>query len=174
MRTRSLAAALAAAALLLAGCSGGPGAASPSPTSSATHANQAAAMLAVSRCMRGHGYPNFPDPVQQPDGRWDWPPVVDHLSVSTACDDLVRQAKSASRQTDRKKVDAATLAKLRQYAQCMREHGVADWPDPNDVGAFKVPARLQPRSAEALWGPADRQCQRFVPPGGIVLEQERR
>jgi hypothetical protein len=173
MRTRSPAAVLVAAALLLAGCSGGPGGptSSSSPSASA-HVNAQAAMLAVSRCMRAHGYPSFPDPVQGPDGQWDWPPVVDHLSVSTACDQLVRQAKAANRQNDPQKVDAATLGKLRQYAQCMRQHGVPDWPDPTGIGSFKLPPRLQPRSAESLWRDADSQCHQFIPAKGIMLERE--
>ena len=172
MRTRSLAAALVAAALLLAGCSDGPGRATTSSATPSAAANEGAAMLAVSRCMRQHGYPNFPDPVQQSDGRWGWPPSVDHLSASTACDQLLRQAKAASLKNEHK-VDAAELGKLRQYAQCMRQHGVPDWPDPTDRGDFALPPRLEPRSAEPLWRDADGQCHQFVPSSGIAIARKR-
>ena len=176
MRTRSLAAvALAAVALLLAGCSDEPGGATTSsPTSTASRAEQGAAMLAVSRCMRSHGYPNFPDPVQGASGDWDWPPSTDRMQATGECEQLLRQAKAADRRNDRQKVDAATLAKLRRYAQCMREHGLPDWPDPNGAGAFKLPPRLQSsKAAGSLLEQPDRQCHQFAPVSGIAIEQER-
>ena len=43
-----------------------------SPSAAATgHQDEADALLDVSRCMRGNGYPSFPDPVRRYDGHWE-------------------------------------------------------------------------------------------------------
>jgi hypothetical protein len=34
--------------------------------------------------------------------------------------------------------NASDLPKLRQFAACMREHGLPDWPDPNADGTFPI------------------------------------
>jgi hypothetical protein len=145
MRRRSLAAVAAVIAMSVSGCSSGPGdGGSPSATASSGAGAAAAAIRAVSTCMRSHGYPNFPDPVQDSEGRWGFPPSTDNMQVTGACADVVRAAKAASPNQDREKVDAATLAKLRRFSTCMRQHGVADWPDPTASGTFKLPPRLRP------------------------------
>jgi hypothetical protein len=35
-------------------------------------------------------------------------------------------------------VTAADVAKMRQYAQCMRQHGISDFPDPRADGVFDL------------------------------------
>jgi serine/threonine protein phosphatase PrpC len=42
----------------------------------------------------------------------------------------VRQARSLTEQADRDNVDTDTMRNLPQYAQCMCQHGVTDWPLP--------------------------------------------
>jgi hypothetical protein len=143
MTLRKVLVAWCAATALVAGCSGGSGAVGGHPSASPTP-NEAAVFLAVSRCMRAHGYPNFPDPIQVKTGQWRWPDSggLPRRTDVTPCDSLVRQAKSLHRRGDTKRVSAADMAKLREYARCMRQQGVSDWPDPDPTGAFPVPARL--------------------------------
>jgi hypothetical protein len=175
MRIRSLATTAVGVAVLVSGCSSGPGdGASPSATASAG-AGAAAAVRAVSQCMRSHGYPNFPDPVQDSEGRWGFPPSTDNMQVTGECAQVVRAAKAATGGKDREKVDAATLAKLRQFATCMRQHGLPDWPDPTVAGAFKLPPRLRPPAGSGktkpLFDVQGQACHSFLPAGwGIRVE----
>jgi hypothetical protein len=158
-----------AAIALVAGCGGGSGGAGGRPTASPTP-NEAAAFLAVARCMRAHGYPNFPDPIQDPEsGRWGWPESgVPRRTNSTACDPLVRQAKSLGRRKDSEKVSAADMVKLRAYARCLRQQGVSDWPDPDSTGAFSLPARLSGENGMNLVRTQDRACKKYVPSNGKI------
>jgi len=162
-------AAVGAAAVLLTGCGGGSGGnAAQSPSPSASDAR--AAMLAVSQCMRANGYPNFPDPVQDSQGRWGFPDSVPRRTNATRCDALVRRAKSLNRGKDQERVSAADMGKLRQYSACMRQQGVTDWPDPTPTGAFKLPSRLEGPSGRRLIEAQDRACSKYAPPSGIRVE----
>jgi hypothetical protein len=159
----------AAVLLLVTGCGGSGPDSSAGTATTAAATNVAASMRAVSACLRTHGYPNFPDPVQDDQGNWSWPPSVDGMHVSTGCDDLVRRAKSLNRKADPEKVSSADLAKLRAYAACIRQHGLADWPDPRSDGSFLVPQRLSPPQGDALVRPAAQACDRLSP-GAIRIQ----
>ncbi len=154
--------------LALAGCSGdrSPRSAAASPTPSAV--DDRTALLQLAACFRAHGYPNFPDPVQDKDGQWMFPDSAGNAQAS-ACDALVRQTKQRQRQERRP--SAADMAKLRQVARCMREHGVPDWPDPNEEGIFPLPERLWPQDMHpennATMRAAYDACSKYAPSGGI-------
>lgn len=164
-----MAAGLVAAVVLLAGCGSGSGG---HPPASKTP-DEAAPLLAVSRCMRAHGYPSFPDPTQDPQtGQWAWPDSVPQRLSSTACDSLLRQAKAAlGGKRDAQKVPAADMVKLREYARCMRQHGVSDWPDPNEKGKFPLPPRLSGPNSRNLVLAQDHACAQYRPGGGIGSNQ---
>ena len=55
------------------------------------------------------------------------------------------------------------------YAQCMRAHGVADFPDPNSQGGFALQggpnSDLSPNSS--VFQQANEDCQRFTPTSGL-------
>jgi len=130
-------------AVLAAAC----GAGSPSVAGSGSPAGSASARSAVaySACMRSHGVPDFPDPGS--DGQV---PKVDpqRLGVSSsvlqaaerACQHLYPTgggAFSASSLRDCYEFGTCpqamvqrALAAGRKFAQCMRSHGVLNWPDP--------------------------------------------
>jgi hypothetical protein len=180
MRIRSLAV-VVAAALLLCGCSGfpgGPGDPSASTSSASAEARQVAALRAVARCMRSHGYPNFPDPTQQSDGTWNWPSSYNGaFRATTACSQVLMQAKALmGGGKDRVRANAETMAKLRQFARCMRQHGLPDWPDPTEFGSFKPPPRLRPTPGQSKdgvasrWSAQYRACRSLLPPSGLDVE----
>lgn len=154
-----------AAMLALAGCDGGgltgggdAGGAPPSasPTSS-SDTGSLAAWLEVAKCVRAHGHPDFPDPVEDGMGGWKIPDSVGNVKVS-GCDDLVRKAKQQTRQLEAP--SAADMAKLRQYARCMREHGLPTFPDPNSEGNFDLPGGQNDPAVRT----AEQACQQYLPP----------
>ena len=62
-------------------------------------------------------------------------------------------------------VAAMSLALVR-LAQCIRQHGVSTWPDPDPPGEFRLPPALMTKS-NPLKTSALRACQRYIPSGGI-------
>jgi hypothetical protein len=124
--------------------------------------------LEVARCMRAHGYPSFPDPVQDEQGRWRFPDSAPQTQRQPpACSQLARRAKSLLGGAKPAKLSAAEMAKLRALARCMREQGLSDWPDPDAEGRFNLPTRLLPPNGPRLTAPYERACRQYMPSDGI-------
>ena len=113
--------------LLLAGC-GGHG--TPAKSSASPNAGTGDALRRLAQCARANGQPNFPDPVQNSDGTWGFPPSGGGQRLPEACASLKAQAGQQSRPSP---VSSADLARLRQYAACLRRSGLPDWPDPDSM-----------------------------------------
>ena len=134
-RAGLLAAALACLALVAAACS--------SPASPGTGAGPAGgsnehSALAFSRCMRAHGITGFPDPDSQgnlalpksgPGTKFD-PKSPQFKAANNACKSLMPGGSMDPAQ------QAAARAQALKYAECMRAHGIPDFPDPNSQGNF--------------------------------------
>jgi hypothetical protein len=158
----------AALALALAGCdrgrgpgiatAGGAGATrSADPSAPAADKNERARQYA--QCMREHGVP-----MQDPD---EGGPKIDsgeeiskqQLSVADEACRAFAPADDAKQHVP----DPAELEKLRQFAQCLRDHGVPDWPDPEPDGSFGqdpevVNAKNSPHMRSAM-----EVCQDLLP-----------
>jgi hypothetical protein len=161
MKTHQILTAMAALALV-AGCSGGKQtAATPSPS-----VDNHTMMLQIAQCARAHGAPNFPDPVMNAKGDWDFPPSTGGHLETTACDSLVIRWKRANPQKGRPTVSPQDLVKLRDYAACMRQQGVSDWPDPRPDGVFQLPTRL---GNPQRFRKQDRVCFPKAPKSGIQV-----
>jgi hypothetical protein len=163
------AAVLVGLVLVAAACSGGSGGAgvaqsgggetngpSPSPSSGGS-------ALAYSRCMRAHGVTNFPDPdssgditIQSGSGLDPNDPVF--RSAQLACQSLLPTPSSEAAQQ-------AFAADLR-FAQCMRAHGMSDFPDPLPDGTQNYTAggssrgKLSPQLQAAM-----QACQHYLESG---------
>jgi hypothetical protein len=138
---------LAAVALLAAACSHsspGPGVAavgSATGSGGSPHAggtSTSASAVAYSACVRSHGVPNFPDPTSN-----GQVPKTDPQRLGVSSSQL-RTAQHVCQQlyptssleqcsetgvcspADRQEL----LNRMRVFAQCMRSHGVPDFPDP--------------------------------------------
>jgi hypothetical protein len=132
-----------ASSLLAAGCGGGgsPGVARvASPTTTATSTPQNA-LIAYSHCMRSNGVSNFPDP-QRIGGRALKLTIQQvetgnprFAAARRACDHLLPQG-SGSQQTPQE--THARLEDELSFARCMRNHGVARFPDPTAQGELTV------------------------------------
>jgi hypothetical protein len=110
---------------LATGC-GGSAHGSASPTPSASSAFEQG--MALARCVRAHGAPDFPDPNSDgsfPAGHGDIPP-----SAVRACGNLIRTGKQshlAQMQQD--------YPKMLEVARCIRAHGYPTFPDPPPPGS---------------------------------------
>lgn len=117
-------------------------------TSTTAQPSYRASVLAWGRrfaqCARAHGQPNFPDPrFVSGDGgdpglgTADFP-GVDKLvleRVQNACLAIVRQMPPAQ---PTRPPSAETMRQMRRFSQCMRQHGVASFPDPRANGTFPI------------------------------------
>jgi hypothetical protein len=189
---------LTSGALLLAGCGGGSSSTGVAHVSSSTSGGSAAdgggksstpessasrqrTMVAYSQCMRTHGVPEFPEPTE---GRL----LIrgsDHNGHATGINPGSSQFQAAQKVCGKLLPNGgapspAEQAKMQekalQFSQCMRTHGVPNFPDPKFGGGGKVslrigggPSGIDPRSPQ--FRAAQKACQSILPgpkagPGG--------
>jgi hypothetical protein len=176
-RAGTLAVAVAVAVLAMA-C-GGSG---PSSASAPTYAQE----LALAQCMRSHGVPNFPDPNASGgytltsngsvEGAGGSSIDIDSSQAQAAygdCRHLLPGAPSISQleqqvQQEQQRQEQA-LPVLLKYSQCMRSHGVPNFPDFGQRDQSPAPgtsAALNPNSPQ--FQAASTACQHLLPPGAHV------
>ncbi len=142
------AAALTGVALLSAGCGGS----SPTTTTSGgaggnqPPANFISDAYKYSACMRDHGVSNFPDPqvsqsnggtkvaIQVPAGAGTSPQFK---GAQTACRSIL-PAPSKSDLASQAKQQQVRKQDLVAFARCLRDHGVAGFPDPTTQGQLTL------------------------------------
>lgn len=97
-----------------------------------TSAERQEAALVHAQCMRDNGYAEFPDP--EPNGdfriRIDPESAPRFEAAAAACQHL---APEGLRGED---LDPEALEELLKFAQCVRENGLPDFPDPDAKGRF--------------------------------------
>lgn len=199
LRSASSTVGIAVLVLVVAGCGGGgsPGVASvassttTSQGSSSSNSSPVVAQgnkaLAYSHCMRSNGVSNYPDPNSSgnlPKGN------AQSFGVSTsqyqaaeqACGHLLPSSGSASLTQCLMTGDCPqsvvhpALEEGRRFAQCMRRHGVPNWPDPT-VDSLGRPSFQVTRAGISIDATRSPQmlskigdCQRE--PGALLLRQE--
>jgi hypothetical protein len=124
--------------------------------------------MKYAQCMRAHGVPDFPDPV---DGGFDInntnpnsdldPRSPQFVAADTACKALSPEAHAAAGT-----VDPQLQAKALAYAACMRSHGAPSYPDPVFVGGsiretVRAGTGLDPASPQFI--AAQNACQSLQP-----------
>lgn len=159
--------ALGVLALLAAACtstSASPGVASLGSTTTAP-ANSApagstgslASSLKYAECMRSHGLADFPDP--DPQGGFDnipssaSPGSPHYGSASKACQPLLEAGQASATQLQK------IQAQLLKFAQCMRSHGVTNYPDPSTSGAAVTTKGLGMSTSSPIFQKAQKACQ---------------
>jgi hypothetical protein len=147
-----------------------------SSTNSLAASTPEAGALAWSHCMRSHGVLDLHDQTSNIKI-----PTAQQLGVSssvlqgaeTGCRQLLPNGGQPPSQAEREQ----QLSGMRRFAECMRAHGVPDWPDPTigpggkprfDLLDLQPP--LDPDSPQAQR--ATRECGHLVPRavGGIPVE----
>jgi hypothetical protein len=164
LRRAGPAAAALACLTLLAACGG-----SPNPGTRPSADSAGAGALAYSRCMRAHGIKNFPDPNSQGGIAISGGPgsgIDPNSAVFRAADRTCRSHLKGANLSPAQQ--AAAEARALRYSQCMRAHGILDFPDPNGQGGIAIKA--QPGSDLAPSNPrfkaANNACQHLMPGGG--------
>ena len=176
-RTPWLLAALATLAMIIAGCGNG---SAGTGNSSATSGGDGTASIhekavKFAECMRGNGVSAFPDPAAS--GSFTIDGVVNGSSLDpnsaafkqamSACKNLEPPGFTGARATPRQRT-----ARLK-FAQCMRDNGVRDFPDPTPNGPLidtnRIPslAGKDPRSDPGL-NAAMHRCRDFAAAAGVV------
>ncbi len=131
-------------------------------------------MLEFAQCMRDNGVPDFPDPQVNDDGGiimggpgGDGNMDLDREAVEQAmeeCEDLRPQGGGNFSEEDRQEMQDAAL----EHAQCMRDNGVPDFPDPqfSEGGASINLGDIDPESS--VFKEAQEACEDVMPnrPGG--------
>lgn len=170
-RAGSAAVAVVALVLVAGGCSGGSSGKGVVSVGAGAHSSapaadpaQSGSPLAFSKCMRSHGVPNFPDPdakgmLQINTQSGVDPNSAQFKSAQEACKSLMPAVNPGQNGN----VRAAAL----KFAECMRSHGVGNFPDPDPQGGIQLGPNngLDPQSA--TFQNAQKACQHlFAPAAG--------
>ena len=154
--------AMLAASAVLAGCGSDGGSAGAATTQIGGAPDTSITSLIA--CSRAHGDPSFPDPVYDPgDGRGHFAISPNSAPASTrqACQRLMPNMTASP------PVPQAQFQELVRLAQCIRQHGVPTWPDPDPDGGFGLPPSLQQKTP--AYARAAQACARYMPSGGLSV-----
>jgi len=132
--------------LFVAACGGSGGSASPGVAGAGSSGSGHKAStgtkpstLAYAKCIQSHGFPNFPEPGANGSlsisAGQSLPDVNSpkFQAAAKACASL-----NPSGQPSSSAQQAQYLAAELKFAQCMRSHGVANFPDPASSGTFNL------------------------------------
>jgi hypothetical protein len=118
--------------------------------------------------MRAHGVPNFPDPSASgalsitPSSGIN-PQSVQVQAAFDACGKLLALGGHAPTPAQQ----AQALAQALRFSQCMRKHGVANFPDPQGGGGGRVSLKLNAKSGidprSPMFEAAQKVCQPNLP-----------
>ena len=166
-RWRRQAVTLTLVTMLAAGLAAACGASTPAAPAPAAGPPTYQQVLAYVQCIRGHGYPTEGNPVQGPAGLISPPnappgPLPLTLQAAqAACQQLAPRHGVLSDPQQRAKV----LAHVEKLTQCMRAHGIADFPDPvsspHFIGFPTVPPAAE--TASRQYQAAQRACGKILP-----------
>ena len=138
--------------------------------------------LAMSQCMRAHGITNFPDPdtnggisINAGNGKGSIgldPRSAKFQAAQKACAPLGGAKGTPAQQ-------AQAQAEMLKFAQCMRAHGLPDFPDPSATGGLiiqqhtageRTSSNLNPDSP--VFQAAQKACQSLAPGRGPMTHTE--
>lgn len=190
--------ALAASAALVGGCGPagqgqGPGGGSSQPSSTGMSEVQILALAKeVADCIRKNGLPGFPDPYFE-NGELKLPPVDATVEqqgqalLDGTCHEQwqrleeVLPDQKGDEQKEREEphpLSAEELEKLKDFTNCLREHGMTNLPDPDENGQYHLRAAGYPeglgkgnRPEDATFRDALDACESLHVPGSGFTNQ---
>jgi hypothetical protein len=160
--------AVAAVAVLAAGCGGG---SSPPASSATAAANVGQQFVAFAVCMRSHGVPGYPDPqvsssgnhtqVRISPGNAD-PNSPAFKSADRACHNLMPNGGKPVNGAHDQVQDLT-------FADCMRSHGVPNFPDADRSGVFTLPSTIDQQAPQVQR--ATKACASVEPSSLSILNK---
>jgi hypothetical protein len=142
-RTTAAIIATAGLVLLASACSGGGSSTRSGGSPRAEGSSSSTSAIAYSACMRSHGVPNFPDPdrsgqLPKGDAQQFGVSTAAYQAAQLACRHLLPTGGSLQQQEQHcwenhdcpQALVQQMLTADRKFAQCMRSHGVPNFPDP--------------------------------------------
>jgi len=158
---------LAATALVLLAACSAPGRPAAQPTPS-IHDRAVAAWQKVVQCAREHGY-DVPDPQIDDQGNATFPDTVQKPpdAVIQACQRYLDQVPNQNHDGDRP--TAADIRDGRRLAECIRQHGEPNFPDPNPDGTFPATPAVQAEGKSATMVAAVQACAQYMHSGHIYF-----
>ena len=159
---------IAAAALLTAACSGSPSSTGSGGSPTAGGSANSSSAVAYSRCVRGHGVPNFPDP----DSNGQIPKEAVVPALREVGDSRAKAATNACANLNPAGQESPTLTAREQQdylraAACMRSHGITNFPDPTFPGGHvnlpQIPSSIDISSTQ--FAQARQTCEKLIPAG---------
>ncbi len=134
--------------------------------------------LKFAQCMRSHGLPNFPDPnssgaLQFGSGDGINPQSSQFQTARDACKKYLPNKGAPPSPAQQAKM----LAQALKFSECMRAHGITDFPDPQSSnGGIKISigagsgSNLNPNDPQ--YQAAQKDCQNLMPgPRGAQKQQ---
>ncbi len=127
-------------------------------------------LLKYSECMRAHGVPNFPDPsangsISISSSTGVNPQSAQVQKAQDICGKLLSLGKVAPSPAQQ----AQALANALKFSQCMRSHGVTNFPDPQSSGGgahigIRISANSGLDPSAPIFQAAQKACQGNLPP----------
>jgi hypothetical protein len=151
---------------------GGDGGTSASPTPGPMSDEERQVKFA--QCMRDQGV-DMPDPeIDNGRVRVQMPGGTDPQKAQAAMEKCKQYLPNGG---ERRKPDAQQLDQLRKFAQCMRENGIPEFPDPNPDGGVQIQAspgsHMNPD--DPTFKAAEEACAKYrpTPPSGETPRTDR-
>ncbi|RSM74220.1 hypothetical protein DMB66_02080 [Actinoplanes sp. ATCC 53533] len=136
----------------------------PTASASAAAAGGEDAPLKFSQCMREQGMTWFPDP--KPGGGGLQIKVPKGTAKEKMDAAMAACKKWAPDGGERGPADPKQLEQARQMAQCMRDNGVPNFPDPDADGNMHVDGeKIGAGPGDATFDKADEACSKYRPSG---------
>jgi hypothetical protein len=121
-------------------------------------------------CLRRHGHPQIADPSIRSDGRITFGAQDDAVDAASRAlrGSTCRRGLAAVKEAPPKPPTAAELRQAVRFSQCVRRHGVPDWPDPHPDGTYPLNQRLRQAGKGDLLT-ALEPCRHLNPGGGVKV-----
>ncbi|WP_344833970.1 hypothetical protein [Actinocorallia longicatena] len=117
--------------------------------------------LKFSRCMRDQGFSWYPDPDAGGNLSANEPQGLDRAKYQQAQKKCEVYAPWGGGSGNKKTSDE--LDKLRKVSQCMREHGFAKFPDPDENGSINIDKGMGISPDDPALQKAQQDCQKYAP-----------
>lgn len=119
--------------------------------------------LKYSQCMRDQGFTWFPDPGADGGLKVSVPESTDQSKYEKAEEACKAYAPGSSQNGG--KISEEDLNKVRQMAQCIRDHGFSKYPDPDANGGTQINEESTGISHDdPAFQKARQECQKYMPP----------